>query len=85
LSEDLSLTRLPLHGNNPGLFGHDSLGDRDLHIEPDEEWVRAVDVIDEVTIASANIDDGVSGVGTILEEVLTEDLPDTVFSRLVAA
>jgi len=70
--------------NNPGLLGHDSLSDWDLHIEPDEEWGRAVDVIDEVTIASANSEDGVSGVETILGEVLTEHLSDTVFSRLVA-
>ncbi len=42
------------------------MGDWDLEIEPDEEWVRADDVVDEPTIASTNIEDGVSGVGIIL-------------------
>jgi hypothetical protein len=59
------------------------LGDRDLEIEPDEECVRANVAVDELPIASANIEDGARGVDIILEEVPTEDLPDAVFSRFV--
>jgi hypothetical protein len=54
-----------------------------LEIEPDEEWVRANVVVDELAIARANIEDGVRGVDIILEEVPTEHLPDAVFARFV--
>jgi len=43
----------------------------------------ADDVVNELTIASANIEDDVTGVEIILEEVPTEDLPDAVLSRFV--
>jgi hypothetical protein len=59
------------------------LGDRDLEIEADEEWVRANVAVDELPITRANVEDGACGVDIILEEVPTEDLPDAVFSRFV--
>ena len=59
------------------------MGDRDLEIEPDEEWVRANVAVDELPKTRANIEDGARGVDIVLEEVPTEDLPDAVFSRFV--
>jgi hypothetical protein len=40
-------------------------------------------VVDELTIPSADIEDGVGGVDITLKEVSTEHLPDAVFSRLI--
>jgi hypothetical protein len=52
-------------------------------VEADEEWAPADDVVDELSIAGARIEDGVRGVDTMLDEVSTEGLPDVALSGFV--
>lgn len=69
--------------------GTDSLDDLDAGASMGSDFLAKVpcssttgyDVGDGLTIASGNIESGVTGVDMILEEVPTEDLPNAVLNR----